>query len=142
MDKFHFSLPITVNYGDIDAQWHVNNKMFLSYIETARFQYLLKLKLFDARSFLEVPFIVADVHVRYLAPIEFADPVVVSVGITHIGTKSVKMEYAITSPDGNVVYATAENVLVAYDYHTKTSVAVSAEMRRKISEFEGRSFEK
>jgi YbgC/YbaW family acyl-CoA thioester hydrolase len=142
MNKFHFSLPITVSYGDIDAQWHVNNKAFLSYIETARFQYLLKLGLFNARSFLEVPFIVADVHVRYLAPIEFADPVVVSVGITKIGTKSVVMEYALTSPDEHEVYATAENVLVAYDYTTRTSIAVSEEMRQKISKFEGHSFEK
>jgi YbgC/YbaW family acyl-CoA thioester hydrolase len=137
MTDFRFHLPITVNYGDIDAQWHVNNKMHLSYIESARFQYLLEVGLLNAKSFLDVPFIVADVHVRYLAPIEFTDQVVVSVGVTRIGTKSVVMEYALTTPDQSHIYSTAETVLVAYDYHKKESIPVSAEIRRRISEYEG-----
>jgi acyl-CoA thioester hydrolase len=140
MNQFRFHTPIVVSYSDIDAQWHVNNKAFLSYIETARFQYLQEVGLFSGDSFLEVPFIVADVHVKYLAPIEYKDAVVVSMGVTHIGNKSVIMEYAITSPDGSRVYATAETVLVTFDYHTKTSIPVNAEIRRRISEYEGCAF--
>jgi acyl-CoA thioester hydrolase len=140
MTKFRFQFPITVNYGDIDAQWHVNNKVFMNYIESARFHYLLETGLFDAKSFLEVPFIVADVHVRYQLPIEFADPVVVSMGVTRIGNKSVVMEYIISTPDESRVFATAETVLVTYDYHSKTSIPVSAEIRQRISQYEGRTF--
>jgi YbgC/YbaW family acyl-CoA thioester hydrolase len=140
MSQFRFHLPITISYGDIDAQWHVNNKAFLSYIETARFQYLQEAHLFTGDSFLEVPFIVADVHVKYLYPIEYKDAVMVSMGITRIGNKSLRMEYAITSPDGSRIYATAETVLVTFDYHAKTSIPVNAEIRRRISEYEGRTF--
>jgi len=140
MKQFRFHYPITVSYGDIDAQWHVNNKMFVTYIESARFRYLLEVGLFDGSSFLNLPFIVADVHVRYLIPIEFSDPVMVSTGITRIGNKSLVMEFVISTPDQGRVFATAETVLVTYDYHTKTSVPVNAEIRRLISEYEGRTF--
>jgi len=140
MNQFRFHLPITVSYSDIDAQWHVNNKAFLSYIETARFQYLQEAHLFSGDSFLEVPFIVADVHVKYLYPIEYKDAVMVSMGITRIGNKSLTMEYAITSPDGSRVYATAETIMVTFDYHTKKSVPVNAEIRRRVSEYEGKPF--
>ena len=140
MNKFRYHLPITINYGDIDAQWHVNNKVFLTYIESARFHYLMDIGLFDDKSFLELPFIVADVHVKYLIPIEYSDEVMISMGVTHIGNKSLLMEYAITSPDESRVFATAETVMVTYDYHTKTSVPVNADIRRRISEYEGRTF--
>jgi acyl-CoA thioester hydrolase len=140
MSKFRFHTPITVSYSDIDAQWHVNNKVFLDYVETARFQYIQEVGLFDSKSFLEVPFIVADVHVKYLAPIEFKDKVVVSMGITRIGKKSVLMEYEIASADGAVIFATAETVMVTYDYHKKASIPVSDEMRKRISDYEGHEF--
>lgn len=140
MEKFRFHFPINVSYGDIDAQWHVNNKMFLNYIEAARFHYLMEAGLFDGRSFQELPFIVADVHVKYVSPIELGDPVVVSMGVTRIGNKSLLMEYLLSTPDESRVYATAETVLVTYDYHSKTSVPVNADIRRHISDYEGREF--
>jgi acyl-CoA thioester hydrolase len=140
MNQFRFHLPVTVNYGDIDAQWHVNNKVFLTYLESARFQYLVEVGLFDESSFLDLPFIVADVHVRYLIPIELSDQVVVSVGVTRIGIKSLVLEYVISTPDESRIFAAAETVMVTYDYHSKTSLPVNAEIRQRISDYEGRSF--
>jgi acyl-CoA thioester hydrolase len=140
MSKYKFTYPVSIRYSDLDPQWHVNNGRFLAYFETARLHYLLVLGLFDGRSFNDLPFIVADVHVSYLRPVEMTDEVIVSMGITKIGNKSLVMEYDLTSLDGKVIHATAETVMVAYDYHTKSSVPVSSEIRRKISEFEGKTF--
>lgn len=140
MNQFRFHLPVTVNYGDIDAQWHVNNKVFLTYLESARFQYLVEVGLFDESSYLDLPFIVADVHVRYLIPIQLSDQVMVSIGVTRIGNKSLVLEYVISTPDESRIFATAETVMVTYDYHSKTSVPVNAEIRQRISKYEGRSF--
>jgi len=140
MSKFRFHYPITVRYGDLDPQWHVNNSKFLTYIETARLHYLLEMGLFDGTSFDKLPFIVGDVHIRYFIPILPTDKVLVSMGITRIGTKSVVMEYEVTSGDGSRVFAAAETIMVAYDYHLKSSVPVSAELRKTISDYEGKPF--
>jgi len=70
------------------------------------------------------------------------DSVVVSMGVTRIGNKSLLLECEIASEDGLVVYATAENTLVAYDYRTKTAVPVSEELREIFGKFEGKSFRK
>ncbi len=142
MSKYRFSQPISVRYSDLDPQWHVNNARFLSYIEHARMNYLLKLGLFDGHSFWDLPLIVADMHVRFIKPIEMTDSVVVSMGVTRIGNKSLLLECEIASEDGLVVYATAENTLVAYDYRTKTAVPVSEELREIFGKFEGKSFRK
>lgn len=138
MTNFRFHYPISVRYGDLDPQWHVNNSKFLTYIETARLHYLLKLGLFDGHSFNNLPFIVADVHVKYLQPIQPTDDVLITLGTTKIGTKSAIMEYEVWSADETRLFATAETVMVAYDYATKSSVPVSDELRRIISEYEGK----
>ena len=140
MSKFRFQYPIAVRYGDLDPQWHVNNSKFLTYIETARLHYLLELGLFDGSSFNNLPLIVGDVHVRYLEPIFPTDDVLVSMGVTRIGNKSVVMEYEVTSSDGQRIFATAETIMVAYDYHKKTSIPVSTGLRKCFSDFEGRTF--
>jgi acyl-CoA thioester hydrolase len=140
MSKFRFHYPITVRYGDLDPQWHVNNSKIQAFIETARLYYLLELGLFDGNSFDKLPFIVGDVHIRYLIPILPTDEVLVSMGITRIGTKSVFMEYEVTSGDSSQLFAAAETIMVAYDYHLKSSVPVSAELRKIIGEYEGRTF--
>ncbi len=142
MSKFRFRQPISVRYSDLDPQWHVNNARFLSFIEHARMNYLLELGLFDGHSFWSLPLIVADMHIRFLKPIEMTDNVVVSLGVTRIGNKSLLLECEIASADGATVYATAENTMVAYDYRSKTAVPVSDELRAVFSKYEGRPFPK
>lgn len=140
MDKYNFYLPIQIRYGDLDPQWHVNNARTLTYIEQGRFAYLVRLELWDGKSFLDLPMIVADVHVAYLAPIYYDQPVRLGVGISRIGNKSVTFEYSIEDSASGQVTTRAETVMVYYDYHTRASLPVPAEWRKKISEFEGKEF--
>jgi acyl-CoA thioester hydrolase len=142
MTKFRFQQPVTVRYGDLDPQWHVNNARFLSFIEHARMNYLMDVGIFDGHSFWDLPLIVGDVHVRYLRPIEMTDKVIVSIGVTRIGTKSVLLECEITGEGGDPLFATAENTLVAYDYRTKSAVPVTDELRAQFERYEGKSFKK
>ena len=140
MTKFNFILPIQVRYGDLDAQWHVNNTKFLIYVEQGRFAYIMNLGLFDGKSFLDLGLIVADVHMAYLAPIELGQNIQVAVRVAHIGNKSLRFEYEIQDLDTGKPLATAETVMVSFDYHTHTSKPVPDEWRQKISAFEGKEF--
>jgi len=142
METYRFHFPISVRYGDLDPQWHVNNARFLSFAEQARFAYLVELGLFDGKSFWDLPLIVADVHCRYLVPIDPGVTVDVSTGVVSIGNKSLIMGSRITSQDGSVVHAEMETVMVAYDYRTKSTVSISDELRSKFESFEGKTFPK
>ncbi len=136
MANFHFKYPISVRYGDLDPQWHVNNTKFLTYIEQTRFAYLVALGLFDGLHFFDLGLIVADVHVAYKKPIEALDKVQVAARVAKIGNKSMTFEARVENPDSGEVYATSEIVMVAYDYHTKTTRPVPAEWREKIAAYE------
>lgn len=140
MPPFHFYLPIQVRYGDLDPQWHVNNAHTLTFLEQGRFAYLRRLDLWDGQSFLDLPMIVADVHVSYLAPIYFEQDLRVGVRVSRIGNKSITFEYQIEDTRSGQATTRAETVMVYYDYRTHTSAPVSAEWREKISAFEGVQF--
>jgi acyl-CoA thioester hydrolase len=140
MSGFKFYYPIQVRYGDLDAQWHVNNSKFNTYLEQARYQYLIELGLFDGKSFLDFGLIVADVHVAYRAPIQLAEMIRVGVRVARIGTKSILFEYIIENESSAEIKAQAETLMVAYDYHNLASIPVSSDWREIISTYEGVDF--
>lgn len=140
MKSFHFYYPLQVRYGDLDAQWHVNNANFLVFLEQARFSYLVELGLFDGRSFFDVGLIVADVHIAYTAPIDLMQKIRVGCGVSKVGNKSMVFEYQIEEEGTGKVLCTAETVMVAYDYRKHESKPVPADWREKISRFESISF--
>jgi acyl-CoA thioester hydrolase len=140
MSKYKYTYPIEVRFGDLDAYWHVNNARFLVYLEHARSRYVQEMGLVDGKSLWRLPFIVGDIHIRYHVPIELGDRVFVSMGATQIRNRTVTFEYEISGENGAPVFATAESIMVCYDYNTKKSTPVPDELRRKFSEREGREF--
>jgi len=140
MPDFHFKVPIHVRYADLDAQWHVNNSRFLTYMEQARLEYLQHLGLFDASSFLDLRLIIADVHVAYKAPIVLNQKISVSTRTAKIGNKSITFEYEIRDDETGIVCGTGEVVGVCYDFRNHETTPVPPEWRQKIAEFENREF--
>jgi acyl-CoA thioester hydrolase len=140
MNPFNLYIPILVRYGDLDPQWHVNNSRFVTFIEQARFEYLLKAGLWDGKDFFDIGLIVADQHISYVGQIFMTQKIRVGVKVSRIGNKSLTFEYAIEDQDTGQVLAKAETIMVAYDYYNHTSKPVSAEWRQKINSFEGITF--
>ena len=138
MPDFHFSCPIEVRYGDLDPQGHVNNAKFLSYLEQARINYLLNLGLISKESLGKtVGFILADVHVTFLAPVLFSSAVQVQVGVTRLGNKSLTMEYLLLDQQTGQSLATGSTVVVTYDYQKHLTMPIPETWRQKIIAFEG-----
>jgi acyl-CoA thioester hydrolase len=140
MPSFKYYIPVQIRYGDLDPQWHVNNSRFLTFIEQARFSYLVSLGLFDGKSYLDFELIVADVHIAFLAPIKLEQKVRVGARVSRIGNKSLTFEYQMEDENADKVLAKAETVMVAYDYHNHASQPVPAEWREAIGKFEGVTF--
>jgi len=139
---FKYYYPLQVRYSDFDTQWHVNNARLATFLEQARLNYIIEVGLFNGESFLDFPFVVADLHIAFREPILLGEPIRVGVQTTHIGTKSVKLEYSVENPDSSALKATADTVLVAYDNRNHKSIVVPQEWRIKFEVFEERSFSK
>ncbi len=137
MNKYKFYTPVLVRYMDLDPQWHVNNSRFLSFLETARMQYLIELKLWDGFDFFKLGLIVARVELDYLAPIKLEQSIRVGARVTRMGNKSMDFDYQIEDSDTGQVMATGLTPMVCYDYYKSVSIPIPDDWRKKIAAYEG-----
>jgi acyl-CoA thioester hydrolase len=131
------SILIPIRYGDLDPQGHVNNSRVLTFIEQARLEYIHRLGLWDGQDFTAFGLIVADVHVAYRVPILLWQTVRVYAWVSRLGGKSVRTEYRLEDSETGELFATAEAVMVAYDYRQHRSIPIQDEWRARIAAYEG-----
>ena len=118
-----------VRFRDLDPMGHVNNAVFLTYLEQARIAFFerhgLSVELDDMNM------VVARVEIDFRAPVLLGQEVEVAVRAGRFGTKSFDFEYELTV-DGEIV-AVAKSVQVAYDYGRGEAVAIPEEWRERLS---------
>lgn len=140
MSEYRFLHPMEVRYGDLDALGHLNNAKYLTYFEQARVRYWTELGLFAAgQSFSQIGVIVADIHIRYKAPVHWGAPIKVGVRASQIGSKSLTLDQCVVDGAGERVYAAGTVVLVAYDYAKQESIHVPDDWRERLERYEGRN---
>jgi acyl-CoA thioester hydrolase len=118
-----------VRFRDLDAMGHVNNAVFLTYIESARVAFLQDLG--AALTLEDMSIIVARIEIDFRAPVGFGEDVDISVRASRFGGKSFDLDYELRV--GGAVVAEAKSVLVAYDYGTSQAVALPDEWREKLA---------
>jgi acyl-CoA thioester hydrolase len=118
-----------VRFRDLDALGHVNNAVFLTYIESARVAFLVDLG--AATSLEDMSIIVARIEIDFRAPVGFGEEVEIAVRASRFGDKSFDLDYELRVA-GKVV-AEAKSVLVGYDYETGETVTIPDEWRERLA---------
>lgn len=129
MTDFPFSCPVELRYSDVDAMNHVNNAVYVTWLETARVR-LWQARLGFSGSARDIPIIVARVAVDYRSPVGFDEPVTIGVGVNEIGRTSFTLAYRIEA-SGRLA-AEAETVQVLYDYRKRRPQPITGELRGKL----------
>lgn len=137
MEDFNFVAPIEVRFRDMDSMGHVNNAVFITYLETGRIKYMMNLM--QSRYLKDLRVILAEITCSYRSPAYYGEILEVGVRITEIGNKSFRMEYRIEEQKTRRLVATGSSVQVAYDYETQETLPVPARLSERAEAFEGRS---
>lgn len=127
MEGFDFVHRDSVRFRDLDGMAHVNNAVFMTYMESARIEYFTSLGL--GRNPLG-DLILARAEVDFRSPIEFPEEIEVGVRVGRVGTKSFDLEQEVRA-DGRVA-AEGRFVLVAYDYSLNASREIPEEWRERL----------
>jgi acyl-CoA thioester hydrolase len=116
----------------MDALAHVNNLAYLRWFEETRIAYARKVwGMIDG-----LGVILAHQRCDYLAPVTHPDNVEVRLSCTKLGRSSVTLSFIIRSDNLELDVARGEGVMVAFDYSTKTTVAIPDGLRERIIAFE------
>jgi acyl-CoA thioester hydrolase len=136
MEGYRFTMLREVEFRDVDAADHVNNAVYLTYLESARIKYLIDT--LGSEFAYELSLILASIAVDFRSPARFPEALEIGARVTRIGTKSFDMEHEIRGGDGRLVLE-ASSVLVAYDYEADAPMAVPEDWRARIDAYEERS---
>ena len=127
---YRFVVDVPLRWCDVDSEGVVNNAVYLSLMEQARFLYFDQLGLLPDR---RVPFVLAEATVKFLRPGRLGMRTEVAVCTRVLGTSSFQMDYEVRAE--NQLLATGHAALVFVDNHLRPR-PIPAEVREAISVFE------
>lgn len=141
---------ITVRWGDMDSYRHVNNVLFIRYLEDTRFALfsppLGELAPSDVPAELSVfdlfpngaNGLVAGHRIEYRAPLSFEDgPITSRLWITRIGNSSFDIGYELVSADGGTTFAIAATTLVMVNTESGRPVELPQRLRDTLAQWLG-----
>ena len=125
---------LTVRFRDCDPLGHVNNAVYLTYLEQARFHlwraqfgYVAKPAAETGRRGLG--FILVRAEVDFTAQARYGDLLEVRLGLDGVRRSSFTYAYEIVNVATEQVVARARTVQVRFDYDAQAPVAVDDELR-------------
>jgi acyl-CoA thioester hydrolase len=121
-----YTKRIEIRWRDMDAFKHVNNSVYLTYLEEARDEWFLEVL---GNGLLLNDFVLARCAVDYRSPLTQDDgDVDVELRCTRVGRSSVATAERISAVSDGRVAAEAEAVLVHYDWQTGKSRPLTEEI--------------
>lgn len=135
MDGFRLVVPVTVRFRDCDALGHVNNAVYFTYLEEARFRWFREV--FGETGFAKHSIILAEAKCSFRAAATHGEALGVGIRVERIGRSSFAHRYRIESVTGGRLIAEAESVGVGFDYATQASRELGADFRAAIEAHQG-----
>ncbi len=132
---FQYSTTIQLRWKDIDQFGHVNNAVYLTYFETARYYYNRDVNQWDWN---QDQYIIASIKVDYLRPIFYPGDIKVYLRIGDIGDKSFVFHYAITFEKNGTekLAATGQSTQVFYDVRNQKTIPIPERIIKQWKAFE------
>ena len=129
---------LQVRFRDCDPLGHVNNAVYLTYLEQARL-ILWRRQIgltWSTRAAQGLPrgegFILARAEVDFRAQVHAGDELEVRLSLGKFGRSSATYEYEVAQTSNGEIVATAKTVQVWFDYDKGVSVPISEELKQKL----------
>jgi acyl-CoA thioester hydrolase len=129
--RHNYACPL--RWADLDAQGHVNNVVFVDYLQEARVD-------LSSRGPQELAMsVLGTQRLEYVAPLMFSfDPVLVDVWVSAVSTSSYTLGYEVYRPGadgGRIVHLRASSTLVAFDFGTQRTRSLTEEERAFLASY-------
>ena len=125
-----YSHRLDVRFRDCDALGHVNNSVYLTYLEQARLHCWRELWGFGEADSPVPGVIMARAEIDYRLPAHYGQTLEIRIALAAIGRTSFTYDYEIVD-EGNRIIASARTVQVMYDYAPAKPVPIPDDIRQK-----------
>jgi acyl-CoA thioester hydrolase len=132
LEGFRYRLDIRVVFRDIDYYRHVNNAVYITWMETARIDYCKEA--FDRPLGSAQNVIMASQRFDYERQAQYDDRLVMGVRCSRLGNKSLDLTYELWRGEERIGHGLS--ALVAFDYAADASIPIPAVWRERIVAYE------
>ena len=123
---FRFTFPIEVRFRDLDAIGHVNNAVYLTYLESARLAWWRQV---TGRERFDM--MLARVEVDYRSPVVFGENLVVGIRCGSMRRSSFVLELEVREETTGRLVAESRKVCVHFDHDAGRSSPLPTELRER-----------
>lgn len=137
LNSYDVSSDVQLRFRDTDALGHVNNVVYITWMELGRMAYTDKY--LPAIDWTKKGFILANVTIDFIEPVLLNDKVRVYMKVERVGTKSLVFGCLITRNNGTGERPAAKgtNVIVAMDYENNVSIPIPEEWKEAVQNYKG-----
>jgi acyl-CoA thioester hydrolase len=135
-DEFRFFIPMPTRWGDSDLNGHINNAMFVRYLESGRLDYYAEVfdKGFDQSSPPE--FILASLQIDYLKQVNHPAELTIGTRVSSLGNSSFESDGAIFLADEEAPVVISRSVCVWFNYDNNRSERIPQAARDAVDNYE------
>jgi acyl-CoA thioester hydrolase len=132
MARHIYQCPL--RWADMDAYGHINNVIFLRYLEEARIDLMFRLAPGEGAASFSGGSVVARHEIDYLRPLVHRhEPVVIETWVTDITAASMTVRYEVKDTD--TLYARAATVVVPYNLAKQRPRRITAEEKAFLARY-------
>ncbi|MFB6206432.1 MAG: acyl-CoA thioesterase [Haloglomus sp.] len=131
MEAYDHATEITTRFRDLDTNRHVNNAVYVSYLEQGRAEYFADVL---GVHLAEAEIVLARLELEFEAPVSLDDRVTVHTRVPELGRSSFAMEHAIEA--GDRLAATATSTIVPFDVDSESARPIPDAWREAVRNHE------
>ena len=120
--KDAFTLAIRATLRDTDALGHVNNAVYVNWLEEVRTSYVVTRRGFNSMG--EVDFILASITIHFRSPVYMMEMVDMRCAPVRIGRTSWDLAYEGRAREGDRLVVEAASTQVQYDYTARAKAPI------------------
>jgi len=121
---FRHCLPVQIRFSDIDMLGHLNNNVYLIFMDQAKIQYFSAVRGRQITA-TDLCMVVVNINCDFVSPSFLDSSLEVWTQVTHIGEKSVKLEQRIIDSNTGETKCIGRTIMAGFDPETLQSAAVS-----------------
>jgi acyl-CoA thioester hydrolase len=130
---FGFWCPITIRWGDMDALGHVNNAVYMTYLESARIAFFERWGWRFPGERPGVPVVVSQTF-NYRQEVTYPADLQIGVACTEVRRRSFVLSYGVFRQGTDVLFGDGATVLAWVDAAAGRAVAIPDDVRALLTE--------
>jgi len=138
LTKYPIVVSVPVQWGEMDAYGVVNNAVYFRYFQASRAEYLERCGFLASYDRDRIGAILHSTECRYRASLQYPDTVLVGSRVSALEDDRFTVRHRAVSQRSGRIAADGSAVIVSFDYRTREKTKLPDDVRRRITEIEGR----